>query len=102
MAHQCRPPIANGYVVGSKSTIGLIRGEILWVGTISSSDRGRRARVGSILGVVAIACGGIPIEVTELSPAYSWFSLSHSFILVFFYTRFHKGGNRICIATSRM
>jgi len=32
MAHQCRCPIANGCVVGSKSTIGLIRGETLWVG----------------------------------------------------------------------
>jgi len=27
MAHQCHPQTANGCVVGSKSTIGLIRGE---------------------------------------------------------------------------
>ena len=47
MAYQCCPLIANGCVVGSKSTIGLIRGETLWVGASSSSDRGGRAH-GSI------------------------------------------------------
>ena len=36
MAHQCRRPIANGCVVDSKSTIGLIRGETLWVGASST------------------------------------------------------------------
>jgi hypothetical protein len=45
MAHQCRPPIASDCVVGSKSTIGLIRGETLWVGASSSDDRGGRVRV---------------------------------------------------------
>ncbi len=30
MAHQCCRPIANGCVVGSKLTIGLILGETLW------------------------------------------------------------------------
>src|SRR5712671_5654920 len=47
MAHQCRQPIANGCVVGSKSTIGLIRGETLWVGASSSGVRGGRAAFGS-------------------------------------------------------
>jgi hypothetical protein len=40
-----RRPIANGCVVGSKSTIGLIRGETLWVGASSIGDGGGRARV---------------------------------------------------------
>ena len=45
MVHQCRRPISNSCVVGSKSTIGLIRGETLWVCANSSGDRGGRARV---------------------------------------------------------
>jgi hypothetical protein len=98
MAHQsCHRPIANGCVVGSKSTIGLIRGE-----TSSSGDRGGRARVRQHSGVVAVARGGIPVEATKLSPVYNLFSLSRSFSLVFLSTRFHKGGSRVCIAASRM
>ena len=45
MAYQCRRPISNACVVGSKSTIGLIRGETLWVGARSSGDHGGQARV---------------------------------------------------------
>jgi hypothetical protein len=58
MAHQCRRPIANGCVVGSKSTIGLIWGERLWVGvgTSRSGDRGGRARVWQHSGAVARSC----------------------------------------------
>jgi hypothetical protein len=52
-----RRPIANGCVVGSKSTIGLIRGETLWMGAISSGDCGGRARVRQYSGVVAVARG---------------------------------------------
>jgi hypothetical protein len=59
MAHQCRRPIANVCVV-SKSTIGLIRGETLWVGANISGDGGWRARVRQHSGVVAVARGGIP------------------------------------------
>jgi hypothetical protein len=102
MAHQCRRPIANGCVVGSKSTIGLIRGETLWVGASSSSDRGGRARVRQHSGVVGVACGRIPVEVTKLSPGYNLFSLSRTFFLVFLCTHFHNGGNRVWIAASRM
>jgi hypothetical protein len=98
MAHEsCRRPIANGCVVGGKSTIGPIRGE-----TSSSGDRGGRARVRQHSGVVAVARGGIPVEITKLSPVNNLFSLSRSFILVFLCIRFHKGGNRVCIAASRM
>ena len=68
MAHQCRRLIANGCVVGSKSTIGLIRGETLWVGASSNSDRGGRAHVRQHSGVVAVARGRILVEVTKLSP----------------------------------
>ncbi len=53
-------------------------------------------------GVVGVARGGIPVEVTNLSPVYNLFSLSRSFFLVFLCTPFHKGGNRVCIAASRM
>jgi hypothetical protein len=102
MAHQCRRPIANGCVVGSKLTIGLIRGETLWVGASSGSDRGGWARVRQHSGVVAVARGRIPVEVTKLSPVYNLFSLSRTFFLVFLCTCFHKGGNRVCIAASRM
>src|SRR6266851_1276683 len=65
MAHRCRPPIANGCVVGSKSTIGLIRGETLWVGARTSGDRGGRARVWQHhdSGVVSVARGGIPVRL---------------------------------------
>ena len=59
MVHQCRRPITNGCVVGSKSTIGLIRGETLWVGASSSGDRGGRARVRHHSGVVGVARGRI-------------------------------------------
>ncbi len=79
MVHQCRWPIANGCVVASKSTIGLIRGETLWVGASSSSDRGGRARVQQHSGIVAITRGGIPVEDTKLSPVYNLFSHIHSF-----------------------
>ena len=92
MAHQCRRPIANGCVVGSKSTIGLIRGETLWVGASSSSDRGGRARVRQHLGVVRVARGRIPVEVTKLSLVYNLFSLLRSVFLVFLCTCSHKGG----------
>jgi hypothetical protein len=104
MAHQCRRPIANGCVVGSKSTIGLIRGETLRVGASSSGDGGQWAHVRQHSGVVGVgvARGRIPVEVTKLSPVYNLFSLSHSFFLVFLCTRFHKGGNRVWIAASRM
>ncbi len=102
MAHQCRRPIANGCVVGSKSTIGLIRGETLWVGASSSGDRGGPARIRQHSGVVGVARDRIPVEVTKLYPDYNLFSLSRSFSLVFLCTRFHKGGNRVCIAASRM
>jgi hypothetical protein len=102
MVHQCRRPITNGCVVGSKSTIGLIREETLWVGASSSGDRGGQARVRHHSGVVGVARGRIPVEVTKLSPVYNLFSLSRSFFLVFLCTRFHKGGNRVCIAASRM
>ena len=103
MAHQsCRRPIANGCVVGSKSTIGLIRGETLWVGASISGDRGGRARVRQHSGGVAVARGGIPIEITKLSPVYNLFSLSRPVFLVFLCTPFHDGGNCVCIAASRM
>jgi hypothetical protein len=102
MAYQYRRPTANGCVVGSKSTIGLIRGETLWVDANSSGDRGRRARVRQHLGVVGAARGGILVEVTKLSPVYNLFSLSRSFFLVFLCTGFQQGGNRVCIAASRM
>jgi hypothetical protein len=63
MAHQCRRPIVNGCMVGSKLTIGLIRGETLWVGASSSGDPvmdgGGRARVRQHSGVVGVARGGI-------------------------------------------
>jgi hypothetical protein len=96
MAHQsCRRPIANGCVVGSMSTIGLIRGE-------TSGARGGQARVRQHSGVVAVARGGIPVEITKLSPVYNLFSLSRSFILVFLCIRFHRGGNRVCIVASGM
>jgi hypothetical protein len=102
MAHRCRPPIDNDCVEGSKSTIGLIRGETLCVGASSSGDRGGRARVRQHSGVVGVAGGGIPVEVTKLSPVYNLFSLSRSFFLVFICTCFHKGGNHVCIAASSM
>ena len=102
MAHQCRRLIANGCVVGSKSTIGLIRGETLWWVPAVLVNRGGWARVRQHSGVVAVARGGIPVEVTKLSPVYNLFSLSRSFFLVFLCTPFHKGGNRVCIAASRM
>jgi hypothetical protein len=103
MAHQCRRPIANGCVLGSKSTIGIIRGETLWVGASSSSGRGGRAHVRQHWGVVGVARGGIPVEVTKLSLIYNLFSLlrTGTFFLVFLGTQFHKGGNRVCIAASR-
>ena len=102
MAHQCRRPIANGCVVDSTSTIGPILGETLWVGASSSGDRGGRAHVRQHSGVVGVVRGGIPVKVTKLYPDYNLFSLSRSFSLVFLCTRFHKGGNRVCIAASRM
>ncbi len=68
----------------------------------SSGDRGRRARVRQHSGVVAVARGRIPVEVTKLPPVYNLFSLSRSFFLVFLCTRFHKGGDRVYIAPSRM
>ncbi len=101
MAHQCRRPISNACVVGSKSTIELIQGETLWVGASSSGDGGV-ARVRQHSGVVAVSRGKIPVEVTKLSPVYNLLSLSRSFFLVFLCTRFHKGGNRVCIAASMM
>jgi hypothetical protein len=69
---------------------------------------GNTGWVPAVVGGPALAvfgsshCGGIPVEVTKLSPVYSLLSPSHSFILVSLYTRFHKGGNRVCIATFRM
>ena len=97
-----RLPMAACCVVGSKSTIGLIQGETLWVSASSSGDRGGRARIRQHSGVVGVARGRIPVEATKLSPVYNLFSLSRSFFLVFLCTRFHKGGNRVCIAASRM
>jgi len=88
MAHQCRRPIADGCVVGGKSTIGLIRGETLWVGASSSGDRGGRAHVRQHSGVVAVVRDGTPVEVTKLSPVHNLFSLSRSFFLVFLSTPF--------------
>jgi len=102
MVHQCRRPIADGCVVGSKSTIGLIRGETLCVGASNSGDHGGRAHVRQHSGVVTVVHGGIPVEVTKLSLVYNLFSLSRSLFLVFLCTPFHKGGNRVCIAASRM
>jgi hypothetical protein len=58
MAHQRRRPIANGCVVCSKSTIGLIRGfrgETFWVGAGIGGDGGRRARVRQHSGVVTVS-----------------------------------------------
>ena len=79
MVHQCRPPIANGCVVDSKSTIGLIRGETLWVGASSSGDRGGRARVRQHSGVVAAARCGILVEVSYLQFIICSHSPVHSF-----------------------
>jgi len=45
------------------------------VGARSSGDRSVRARVRQHWGVVAVARGGIPVEVTKLSPVYNQFSL---------------------------
>jgi hypothetical protein len=57
----------------------------------STGDRGGWARVRQHSGVVAVARGGIPVEVTKLSPVYDLLSLSRSFFLVFLCTPFHKG-----------
>jgi hypothetical protein len=73
-----------------------------WVGDSSTGDRGGRAHVRQHSGVVGVARGRIPVEVTKLSPVYNLFSLSQTFFLVFLCTHCHKGGNRVCIAASRM
>ena len=67
MVHQSRRPIANGCVVGSKSTIGLIRGEtaVLVVG-------------GQHSGVVGVA-RGIPDRRDRRGHSYLRFIIcSHS------------------------
>jgi hypothetical protein len=55
MAHQCRRPIPNGCVVGSKSTIALVRGEILWVEKYS----------GWVPAVWVIVVGGPAFSIQE-------------------------------------
>jgi hypothetical protein len=95
MAHQCRPPIADNRAYSGGNTLGECQ-------QYSSGDRGRRARVRQHSGVVAVARGRIPVEVTNLSPVYNLFSLSRPFFLVFLCTPFHNGGNCVCVAASRM
>jgi len=67
----------------------------------NSSTRGGRAAFGSSRRRPRNTGPSRPSR-SQLSPVYNLLSLSRSFFLVFLWTSFHKGGNRVCISASRM